>query len=500
MRSTPCFHNVVGILTETASGRYATPVQITEQQLPPRLASGENAREPSTWNASPWNGGTWRLRDQMDYMATATMAYLRMAADHREDWLYNRYQMARDQVAAGRKGSPFAFVMPSQQHDGPTALKLAEILDRGAVEIHRAIEPFTAGGKPYAAGSLVVLMAQPHRGYAKDLLEPQKHPDRRDGADGPPKRPYDMAGWTLPYQMGVQVDRIDAPFDARLERVGESDLVAPPPTGIDRRENRSATLLFRQLRDAGRAPRIGVYKSWVASMDEGWTRFVLEQFDVPYVSLHDADIRGGDLRSRVDAIVLPNQPAKDIVEGHTASAMPPPFAGGIGIEGVAALKQFVERGGTLVAFDKSTDIALQHFGVPVRNAIEGVRSTDFYCPGSLLRMTIDQRSPVAEGMPAEQGALFVNGRAFVLTELAGVRPATAVARYAARDVLMSGWINGEQYIAGKPAVVRASVGEGQVVLFGFSPVFRGQPHGTFKLLFNSLLISSAGARGLQGSR
>ena len=145
MRSTPCFHNVVGILTETASGRYATPVEIAEKELPQRLASGENAMEPSTWNPSPWKGGTWRLRDQMDYMVTATMAVLKMAADHREDWLYNRYQMARDQIAAGRRGSPYAYVIPSGQRDWPTAVRMAEILHMGAVEVHRARSPLVAG-------------------------------------------------------------------------------------------------------------------------------------------------------------------------------------------------------------------------------------------------------------------------------------------------------------------------------------------------------------------
>jgi hypothetical protein len=495
MRSTPCFHNVVGILTETAAGRYATPVDIAPEQLPQRLPSGENASEPSTWNPSPWTGGTWRLRDQMDYMVTASMAYLRLAADHREDWLYNRYQMARDHIAAGRKGSPSAFVIPASQHDWPTALKLGEVLYRGAVEVHRAPRPFQADGTSYPAGSLVVLMAQPHRGYAKDLLEAQKHPDRRDGANGPPKRPYDMAGWTLPYQMGVRVDRIDAPFTAPLERITDLSAFEPPAaTVVDRRENRSVTALFRERRAAGRAPRIAVFQSWVASMDEGWTRFVLEQFEVPYTSLHDADVRNGNLRSRFDAIVLPNQDARQIVEGHSASAMPAAHAGGIGTAGVLALKEFVSGGGTLVAFDESTDVALQHFALPVRNTLEGVKNTEFYCPGSLLRITIDQKSPLAQGMPAEQAAFFVNGRAFDVDGSAGMA-ASVVASYAPRDVLMSGWITGESRIAGKPAIVRVKSGDGQVVLFGFSPIFRGQPHGTFKLLFNALMASTSQTQG-----
>jgi Zinc carboxypeptidase len=496
MRSTPCFHNVVGILTETASGRYATPVEIAEKQLPQRLTNGENAMAPSTWNPSPWKGGTWRLRDQMDYMVTATMAVLKAAADHREDWLYNRYQMARDQIAAGRKGGPYAYVIPSGQRDWPTAVRMAEILHMGAVEVHRARSPLVAGRKSFPAGSFVVLMAQPHRGFAKDLLEPQFHPDRRDGPNGPPKRPYDMAGWTLPYQMGVTAEAIAEPFEAPLDRVTDfaplARAAADTASGSD--TNLSVAMRFRELKAAGRAPRVGLYKSWVASMDEGWARFVLEQFDAPYQSLQDKDVRGGSLRSRFDAIILPDQSAKDIIEGHAAGTMPAEYVGGIGLEGVSELKAFVEAGGSLIAMDGATDLPIQHFGLPVRNALEGVKNTEFYCPGSLLRLTLEPGSPLAAGLPADAAAFFVNGRAFDVD--AGTSDRISVpARYATEKLLMSGWINGEAHIAGKAAVVEARLGRGRVLLVGFSPYFRGQPHGTFRLLFNPILQSVEAAAG-----
>jgi hypothetical protein len=492
MRSTPCFHNVVGILTETASGRYATPVEISEKQLPARLGNGENAMEPSTWNPSPWKGGAWRLRDQMDYMVTATMAVMRLAADYREDWLYNRYQMARDQIAAGRRGKPYAYVIPAGQRDWPTAVRMAEILHLGAVEVHRAPAAFSAGGSSYPAGSLVVLMAQPHRGYAKDLLEPQRHPDRRDGPNGPPRRPYDMAGWTLPYQMGVRADMIEDAFEARLDRVTDFGPIARDAAGAVAGADtlQSVAAHVKELIAAGRAPRVGLYKSWVASMDEGWARFVLEQFKVPYESLRDKDVRAGNLRARFDAIVLPDQSAKEIIEGHAAGTMPGEYVGGIGVEGVAFLKAFVEAGGTLIAIDGATDVAIQQFGLPVRNAVEGVRNTEFYCPGSLLRLSVDTSHPLMTGVSDGQAAFFVNGRAFDLDAAASDR-VRVPARYAAADLLMSGWINGESKIAGKAAIVEASLGRGKVVLVGFGPYFRGQPHGTFRILFNPILQSVA---------
>jgi hypothetical protein len=500
MRSTPCFHNIVGILTETASGRYATPVEIAEKQLPQRLGSGENAMEPSTWNPSPWKGGTWRLRDQMDYMVTATMAVLKMAADYREDWLYNRYQMARDQIAAGKRGNPYAYVIPAGQRDMATAVRMAEILHMGAVEVHRSRTPLVAGRKSYPAGSFVVMMAQPHRGFAKDLLEPQLHPDRRDGPNGPPKRPYDMAGWTLPFQMGVTADAIAEPFEAPLDRVTDfaplakaaADAASGPDTNV------SVAMRFRELRSLNRVPRVGLYKSWVASMDEGWARFVLELFDAPYQSVQDKDVRGGNLRSRFDVIILPDQSAKDIIEGHSAGTMPAEYVGGIGLEGVAELKAFVEAGGTLIAVDGATDVPIQHFAIPVRNALEGVKNTEFYCPGSLLRLTLEPGSPLTVGLPADAAAFFVNGRAFdVDADTSGA--VSVPARYATEKLLMSGWINGEARIAGKAAMVEAHVGRGRVVLVGFSPYFRGQPHGTFRILFNPILQSVETAAGTRSS-
>ena len=550
MRSTPCFHNIVGILTEVAGGRLATTVTIAPNQLPAMLASGEGAREPSTWNASPWPGGTWSLRDQMDYMVTGSMAVLRLGAEYREDWLYNRYQMARDQIAAGKKGDPYAYVISTEQHDWPTALKLVDVLDMGAVEVSRAKTTFSAGGRQYPAGSFVVLMAQPNRGYAKDLLEPQHHPNRTNGPGGTPKRPYDMAGWTLSYQMGVRADMIKDAFTAdlesfvarplhssqrrdrgadqpppRLRRSAEASAKAESParqttTETDRRTNAAVKTAMAALKRGGKVglsatrfyidetnaqarplhlPRVGIYKSFLASMDEGWTRYVLEEFDVPFTSIENTDVRAGNLRSRFDTIILPDQEAEAIVNGHAAGTMPPAYGGGIGFEGVAALRVFVELGGTLVTIDGASTLPIRYFNIPVSDALDGVRNTEFYCPGSLLKMKIDTTQPLMAGMPAEQAAFFVNGRAFdVGARAQGVR---VLARYAdAADLLMSGWINGANRIAGKPAALDVAIGRGHVVLTGFGVQFRGQPHGTFKLLFNPILESAVDGAGTTSSQ
>jgi hypothetical protein len=526
MRSTPCFHNIVSILTEVASGNYASPIEIAPRQLPQTLASGESARLPSTWNPSPWPGGTWTFRQQVEYMVTGSMAVLKLGAENREDWLFNRYQMARDQIALGKKGSPYAYVIPTEQHDWPTAEKLAEILRRGDVEVSRARTAFTASGATYAAGSFVVLMAQPNRGFAKDLLEPQLHPNRTNGTGGSPKRPYDMAGWTLSYQMGVRADMIKEAFTADLEPV--QDVRPNSRTDTDRRTNLSVTTAMDALRRGDRvsitasqiaigdtvppgarqlrAPRVGVYKSYLASMDEGWTRFVLEQFHIPFTSLDNAAVRAGNLQARFDTVILPSQDVDAIVNGHAPGTMPPEYVGGIGLDGVSALRAFVEGGGTLIALDAASTLPIRYFNIPVRDALEGVRNTEFYCPGSLLRLKIDTSQPLMAGMPAEQAAFFVNGRAFDLGARAGrggegaeaaaggarvPQGVRVLARYADTDLLMSGWINGANRIAGKAAALDVTLGRGHVVLTGFGVQFRGQPHGTFKFLFNPILESAA---------
>ncbi len=174
--------------------------------------------------------------------------------------------------------------------------------------------------------------------------------------------------------------------------------------------------------------------------------------------------------------------------------MPPEYVGGLGVEGAAALKRYVERGGRVVALDEASDFVLEQFGLPIRNATASAPEQEFFVPGSLIRISLDPGHPIAYGMPAEAAAFFVRSRAFrvVGPARAGEQRAPApevevVARYARDDLLLSGWALGEQkHLAGRAAVVRARLGAGDVVLIGFRPQFRGQPRGTFKLLFNAL--------------
>jgi hypothetical protein len=236
-----------------------------------------------------------------------------------------------------------------------------------------------------------------------------------------------------------------------------------------------------------RAPRVGVYHAWGGNADEGWTRWVLEQFEFPYVSVHDRDIRAGNLQAQYDVIVLPDATYEEMLNGLAAGSMPPEYTGGMTARGVANLEAFVASGGTLVALDRAAGLPLSAFELPVRNVTAGLRESEFYAPGTLVRLDVDPSNPLAYGMPPEAAAFLSHSPAFAIGAAAS---ADVVAAYPTRDLLVSGWLIGESMIAGRAAVVDATLGRGRVVLLGFGAQRRGQAHGTFKFLFNSLLISS----------
>ena len=562
MRTVPYFHNMVGILTETG---HATPSPrfFDPDSLPPSVGGRRGQGHPTSGTnilyPYPWKGGPSHFRDPVRYMITGSVAVLRLAADRREQWLFNIWQMGRNAIE--RDDSVRAYVLPAVQWNQGEELALVNLLRTGGVEIERATGSFEAGGKTYQSGSFVIPTAQPFRPYVEDLLEPQEYPDRRT-AGGAPEVPYDLAGWTLPMQMGVRVDRIMDDIEASTEPVTEN--VVPAPGLIhgeadygymfSHRPNRSVLATNRLLasgesvflagdtlsagsfvvkarrRTDGRvraiaaelgmdfdglaeqpagplheleAPRIGLYKSWIANMDEGWTRWLLEEYAFAVDTLHDANIRTADL-SVYHAIVLPHQRADAIFGGHDRGMMPDPYTGGLGLEGALALKRYVENGGTVVALDGASDFLIDQFRLPVENVVASLSQREFFIPGSLVRIDVDIEHALAWGMQPEATASFVRSRAFEILKRpkegeggvmefpdAPAPPIDVVATYSKDNVLMSGWALGaEKHLGGKAAVLRVRVGAGNVVLFGFRPQFRGQPRGTYKLFFNALHLAT----------
>jgi hypothetical protein len=497
-RTSPYYHNSIGILSEAASAKLMTPVTITADQLGKFKTRGLNsALEPSTSHPAPWQGGSWGPSQILAMEMTAARSLLTLAAKYRPHYLRNFYELGR--FAASEQTSPeqpVGFVIPAGQGNSEAVARMIEILVEQGVEVHRMTHELhmrmtmsastTRHGNremEVPLGSYVVYLAQPQRWNVKALFEPQVYPTRLS-ATGEAETPYDVAGWTLPMQMGVTVDVVESIREPQTSRGLE---LVRDATGVRRAlalELDRAHVWPRPARDPQARPvRVALYRSWMASMDEGWTRWLFDTFSVPYESVRDADIRKGNLRERYDVIVLASERIKQIAEGNAAGSYPDELTGGMTDRGVENLKRFVEDGGTLVCFDASTEFAIKRFNLPVKNVLEGVARKDFYCPGSIVSIDVDTSIPLARGLNEQTNAYFINSSAFESSDAEHVR---AVARYAKEKLLRSGWLLGEKHIAGRIALAEVKLGKGRVILFGFRPQHRGQTWGTFPFIFNAI--------------
>lgn len=514
----------------------------------------------------PWKGGESHFRDAVDYMLEASMAVLDLASEKHDELLYNIYSMGKDAIS-DPKGA-FAYVIPKNQWDNQEAINLVNIMRLGGIEVEEASSKFKVGDKEYEAGSYIMYGSQAFRPYLSDLMEKQNYPDLYQYPGGPPIAPYDLTGWTLPMSMGVTVDRITTSFTAKTKKMeadakapeGKVSGSAGYGYALDGKENQTATAINRLQKngekisiaqaafadgknnfDAGtfiiekgsqtqshlselsknlglnftgisskpsavkdmKKVKVGLYKSWDANIDEGWTRWVLEQFEFDLDTLHNEDIKGKDL-SKYAAIIFSSQSPEEIMVGHRPGTMPEQYVGGIGLEGTLSLKNYVTNGGVLIMFDQACDLAIDEFGLPVNDITERFSSSQFFIPGSIIRMKVNNKDPLAFGMKEEAAASFSRSRAFEtivpsrkaeggneLVKLPVPRPdVSAVATYASSDLLMSGWALGENRIKNKGAMMNVKHGAGNVILIGFRPQFRGQSRNTYKLIFNSIYLGA----------
>jgi hypothetical protein len=545
---TNIFRNSISFFTETALFRYATPRFYPVDEFPKEqrdLRSG-------VFYSSPWKGGWWRLRDAVNYMLGASMSVLDTAAKYREQLLYNRYQAARDNVERFTKEPPFGYVIPREQRDLPTAATLVQKLMINGIEVHRATKPFRANGREYPPDTWVVLMDQPFSPLVKELFEPQHYPDLRETPSGPPKLPYDVTGWTLPMQMGVQVAPVLQPIGTAERSALEKMATFSPPPGnvsgtgnvfvVSHRPNASFKLLnevFAAGGQAGFAPsdaetaegteegalvisgiererlaafanensltlktitaapkdtlkvkkaRIGLYRPWVPSIDEGWTRWILEGFKFDPVTLRNGDIQAGNLREKFDAILIPDASAETILNGFGPGSIPGEYVGGIGEFGVMALREFVLAGGTLITFNHASLFAIEQLGLPVKNVLAGLKDEEFFCSGCLLRIEVqDMTHSAVWGLPHDPIVMFERGPAFEGKE--GFKGRILAAYPKDQNPLMSGYLLHPERIQGKAAALEVQYGKGRVYLFGFRPQWRGQSHGTYKFFFNAIYES-----------
>ncbi|MFP5354067.1 MAG: M14 family zinc carboxypeptidase [Gemmatimonadota bacterium] len=464
-------HRGVRILTETASARLATPIDIPFNAL--GTARGYDAKVQS-WNFPVlWKGGRWGIGDIVDYQSSATWALLSQAARDRRQWLAGYATLGERALAANHPWTmdslvPTAYVIPKGQRDPQAVQRLLWTLQHGMVEVRETTAPVAAGGATLPSGSYAVVIRQNFGSYANALLQPQRYPNLREYPGGPPKRPYDVTAHTLPLLFGVDA----------IPVFGEVPVSRAPIAAVAEPAYSVAGLTGNASR------RIGIYKSYGASMDEGWTRWIFDSYKVPYASVFDRDLRAGRLNDRFDVIILPDQSAGAIARGLGGN-YPDSLRGGVGEAGARALNEFVENGGTVLAFNEASDYAIETFKLPVKNVLAGVRNTEFYAPGSLFKVTLDRANPIAAGHTATTAAVwFEDSPTFEITDPARAR---AVATYeASGNPLLSGWLLGAERLNGKAAMVEATAGKGKVILYGFRPQYRGQSVSTLPLIWDAI--------------
>jgi hypothetical protein len=583
LRTTAYFHNMIGILTETIGS--PTPMQVPlryERQLP---AGGQVL--PVQW-------GTWYFRQSIDYSMTANRAILDLASKHREELLFNIWRMGRNSIERGSRDSwthtpglieaarlaagaaqgaaatrageavlrdparrdARGYVIPAGQAEMGSAVDFLNAMSTSGIEVQQATADFTLGGKRYAKGSFVIRGDQPFRPHVLDMFEPQDHPTDLQYPGGPPKAPYDNAGWTLAYQMGFAFDRIldpitapltpvttervrpePAPFDAkakgwlvspsatdaflavnrllkakqRVERTSQGNFIVPA-------SKLSATILGDLARDralpttpttargtAMTALRVGVWDRYGGSMESGWTRWIFEQFEVPFQLVFPQRLDAGNLNKDFDVLVFVDGaiPVADQLGGRGGAGAPDTtgvpaeyrsWLGRVSVtQTVPQLKSFLEAGGRVITIGSSTTLA-QHLGLPIENHL-ATRQADgtmrpptrdkYYVPGSILEVAVDTTLAVAKGARSTAMVMFDNSPVFRLGADAASRGVTPIAHFASETPLRSGWAHGQQILKDGVAMAQAQVGRGMLYLYGPEVLFRAQPHGTYRFVFNT---------------
>jgi hypothetical protein len=560
----PWWHNMVGLLSEVASTRLAGPVyQQPRDERPEQAAAADphdtiipapEETQPRMNYPQPWLGGRWTFADVVEYHRLAAVGLLEATAANRARLVRNFYGMNRRTIERFASGSPYAFVVPSGQHDPAVALHLLRLLHAGGTRVERASSAFTGDGTTYPAGTPVIRLAQPFGRWVKDLLEAQTYGDAGWAASAAPgERPYDVTAWTLGLLMGVDVVAIDRPFTAALEPFDpEETVLAGGVHGsgsvfvLSHEPNASITAMARLL-DAGagvswtrgtvvvngrtfapgaivvrgvssrtvnhlveslalqveatpdvpagdaldiRLPRVAVYEPWGGAIDSGWTRWVLEQHGVRYARVRAADVRAETFPGRYDVLVLPEIPDTLLIRGLQGPSIRPEHRGGLGDEGLSRLRTFVDRGGTIVALGASSQFVVDRLGLRLRGLSSDLDQESYFCPGALLRAEVDTMHPIGFGLPARVHAMVIGNGGFEIADHAAPGIRTVV-RYATAEPLASGWMIGEDVLRGASAVLDVPVGRGRVILMPCRVQHRGQTLGTVKLLLNALYYAAA---------
>jgi Zinc carboxypeptidase len=560
-KNTAWFKNVVGLLTELASAKTASPIYIEPNEL--RVRSKGLAEYKAQVNfPDPWKGGWWRLQDIIDYETIAVDALVEISAKNKKSFLTNYYNIGKNNIKLGQTEAPYAYIIPLQQWDEPASFRFLQKMEQHGVRIYKLEKDTQIGATSYKKGDFIIPLAQPYRSFVKVMMERQRYPEIKHMRNGPIMEPYDAAGWTMPMQMGVSSFGINTPLtNVPLVTVKDIQYPGSEISGqgnyyvLPARFNRSVMVVNRlfkkkvavyryvetsnnplvaqgdfmvrqdalskdqmqellkgtgvqvplmQLSDIKglrllKAPRVGIYQSYRASMDEGWTRLVLDRFQFSYTPLHNKDFKDKHFARKYDVIIFPDMNRNTIVTGLSNSRwarygknLPPQYRGGIGEKGITAIKDLVKEGGTIVLLDSAADLGKKDFSLPFTNVLSDVKSEKFFCPGSLLRIQVDNKDPIAWGMQKDNFIYFSRSPAFrTLMPVMQHIDRRVIASFSNEGPhLLSGYLKGGKYLNRAVTTIRFNYHKGNVIVLGGRVQHRAQTYGTFKFLFNSLYYAS----------
>lgn len=552
-RNVPVRHNIIGILSEAASANLASPIWIDPSELvAPRGI--ETGYAPSNRFPAPWPGGWWRVGDIHRYESALGESLLGSVAREPETWVRNSLRVARDVVQKGRDEAPRYWLVQPGQRDANAVSRILTILDSQGVEMFVALEDFEGDGRPYPAGTLILPREQPYGSFLKDLFEVQRYPDGPapydvagwtlpllfgierveilEAMEVAMEKPADLQSLTAALSMaemheeksvmmkdlgteatwfkGTLLDlrgtgwvrKMLASWNQgrRLFINGDhleifvQDSNGPVENPEPESGNPQITHKFRSEDIHTAPPRVGVYAPYVASKDEGWLRWVLDHYEIPFKRIRNEQIRAGRLEEFVDVLIIPDISERVIRDGRKPGSVFAELAGGLSPEGVIHLESFVQRGGRLICCGRSADFAIDQFDLPLIEATRGTEDLPaLSCPGSILR-TI----PVTKGVGSWTRSLpdmipiFHSGsRAWRVSDSPEDHQPSVLSllEYPRREILLSGYAKNTETIAGASTWVTSRVGEGRIHLFGFRPHYRSWPHGNFELLMRAIFFT-----------
>jgi hypothetical protein len=564
--------NVIGMLTECASAHYAKPIYIEPNELRVN-GKGLSEYKKSINMPVPWPGGWWRLSDIIEYEIASTNSLIETSSLYREKILNFRNDICKKEVQKGKTEAPYYYIFPADQHDNSELVNLINLLDEHGVEVYRLTETTIISGREFKENDIVVPLSQPFRPFIKEVLETQEYPVRHYTPGGKIIKPYDITSWSLPlhrgitcfeinqhveeWESGIQIITMpfklngDTPKDywaavfnvnhnesfnavfwaqeegLEVQRIMTSQTVGqkPIPAGSFLIENSSEALnvLIHELSVSPlylnekseikmkkiRFPKIALVETFFHDMDAGWTRFVFDQYHIPFQVIRPGDFKDINLAKKYDLVIFPDSPKSILMEGkwksendYSISSYPPQYTKGIGKEGMKKLMMFLEQGGVIIAWGRSTRLFNgmleipngndqgEQFQLPFNDISGKLGKEGLYFPGSLVKIDIVPHLPLTYGLPPEIG-VFYRGRPVFTTSIPRFdMDRRVIARFPEKNILLSGYAENEKKVVNKTAAVWLRKGKGQLVLFTFGPQFRASTQASYKLLFNALLLKN----------